>query len=266
MNGKAAFFGGSIPENYDEGLGPHIFADYAAELAERVSAEDPELILELAAGTGIVTRELRNKLPVDCHIIATDLSPMMLGVAAAKFGGHESVEFEEVDAMTLPFDDEAFDVVVCQFGVMFFPDKVESFREAKRVLRPGGVYHFNVWDSFEGNPFGRVIQETVEAQIPVDPPQFYRMPFSYPDPEVIEADLREAGFEDIEFEAVSIQSEIDYPLLMRGIVHGNPMMTELEELGTDIGALADAIEEALKDEFGDPGKMPLKAIFVRAGQ
>lgn len=264
MNDKTAFFGGSIPENYDQGLGPHIFTDYAAELAERVSAEDPELILELAAGTGIVTRELRNKLPVDCHIIATDLSPMMLGVAAAKFGGHESVEFEEVDAMTLPFDDEAFDVVVCQFGVMFFPDKVESFREALRVLRPGGVYHLNVWDSFDGNPFGRVIQETVEAQIPVDPPQFYRMPFSYPDPEVIEADLREAGFEDISIEAVSIQSEIDYPLLMRGIVHGNPMMTELEELGADVGALGEAIEDALKAEFGDPGKMPLRAIFIRA--
>lgn len=264
MNDKPAFFGGSIPENYDEGLGPHIFIDYAMELAERASEDDPELILELAAGTGIVTRELRNTLPVDCKIIATDLSPVMLGVAKAKFGGHESVEFEEVDAMTLPFDDDEFDVVVCQFGVMFFPDKVESFREALRVLRPGGVYHLNVWDSFEGNPFARVIQETIEEFFPDDPPQFYKMPFSYPDPEVIEADLRKAGFEDISFETVALQKEIDYPLLLRGIIHGNPMMTELEELGADVAAISEAIEEALKAEFGDPGKMPLKALFVRA--
>lgn len=265
MNGKVPFFGGSIPENYDEGLGPHIFIDYAMELSERVAGEDPESVLELAAGTGIVTRQLRNQLPLDCTLIASDLSPVMLGVAAAKFEGDESVSFEEVDAMTLPFDDDSFDVIVCQFGVMFFPDKVESFKEALRVLKPGGVYHFNVWDSFEGNPFARVIHETVERFFPDDPPQFYKMPFSYPDPEVIEADLREAGFEDITFEAIALQKDIDYPLLMRGIIHGNPLMTELEEIGADVGEISDAVEEALKAEFGDPGKMPLKALFVRAG-
>ncbi|MHA1543612.1 MAG: class I SAM-dependent methyltransferase [Alphaproteobacteria bacterium] len=265
MNDKVPFFGGSIPENYDEGLGPHFFIDYAMELSERVAAEDPESVLELAAGTGIVTRQLRNQLPLDCTLIASDLSPLMLGVAAAKFGGDESVSFEEVDAMTLPFDDGSFDVIVCQFGVMFFPDKIESYREALRALKPGGVYHFNVWDSFEGNPFARVIHETVERFFPDDPPQFYKIPFSYPDPEVIEADLREAGFEDISFEAIALQKDIDYPLLMRGLIRGNPLMTELEELGADINEISDAIEEALKEEFGDPGKMPLRAIFVRAG-
>jgi len=264
MKETEAYFGGSIPENYDQGLGPHIFIDYAIELAERVTAEDPEVVLELAAGTGIVTRELRNALPVDCRLAATDLSPLMLEVAAAKFAPGEEITFEEVDAMALPYEDECFDVVACQFGVMFFPDKVESFKEARRVLREGGVYHFNVWDAFEGNPFARVVQETVERFFPDDPPQFYRLPFSYPDPEVIEADLLAAGFEDIAFEAVSLQKDIDYPLFLLGLIHGNPISTEIEERGGDINEITEALEEALKAEFGDPGKMPLRAIFVRA--
>jgi ubiquinone/menaquinone biosynthesis C-methylase UbiE len=264
MSDTPTFFGGDIPRNYDEGLGPHIFVDYAAMLAERVSLDNPGNVLELAAGTGIVTRKLRDFLPTDCKLLATDLSPLMLDVAAEKFSSGDEVEFQDVDAMDLPFEDETFDLIVCQFGVMFFPDKVESFKEARRVLTPEGIYHFNVWDSFDENPFARVIQETVERLIPDDPPQFYRMPFSYADPALIQADLEAAGFEDITFEEVSLHKDIDYERLMQGIVHGNPMMTELEDRGADVDGLTAAIEEALKAEFGDPGAMPLKAIFVRA--
>jgi len=264
MTDAVSFFGGSIPENYDQGLGPHIFIDYAVELSERVAAEDPEMVLELAAGTGIVTRELRNTLPADCQLVATDLSHLMLEVAADKFQPGEEVVFEEVDAMGLPYEDETFDVVACQFGVMFFPDKVESFKEALRVLKPGGVYHFNVWASPEDNPFARVIHETLEKSFPDDPPQFYKGPFSYPDPAVIEADLRAAGFEDIAIESIALSKEIDYPLLVRGIIHGNPVATELEERGASVEEVSNAVEEALKAEFGDPGKMPLRALFVRA--
>ena len=266
MPDTAAFFGGSIPENYDQGLGPHIFIDYAIELSGRVAAEDPTSVLELAAGTGIVTRRLRNDLPLDCSLIASDLSPVMLGVAAAKFETGEDVTFEEVDAMTLPFDDDSLDVIACQFGVMFFPDKVESFREALRVLKPGGVYHFNVWDSWEGNPFGRIIQETIESFFPTDAPQFYTLPFSYPDQEVIEADLRAAGFEDITIDDVALQIEIDYPVFVRGIIHGNPTATELYERGANLGEIMEAVDAALKAEFGDPGVMPLRAVFVRAAK
>jgi len=265
MNDKASFFGGSIPENYDAGLGPHVFVDFAAELASRVAAEDPGHVLELAAGTGIVTRCLRNALPLDCKLVASDLSPIMLGVAAAKFDPGEDVSFEEVDAMALPFDDDTFDCLACQFGVMFFPDKAVSFAEALRVLKPGGVYHFNVWDSWQGNPFGRIVQGAVEKFFSEDPPQFYTMPFNYPDPEVIEADLKRGGFEDIAIEAVNLVKEIDYPLFARGIVYGNPLFEEIQDRDGDPYEIMVAVEDALKAEFGTPGTMPLRALFVRAG-
>lgn len=265
MTNQTAFFGGSIPENYDAGLGPHIFVDYGAELASRVAMENPESVLELAAGTGIVTRLLRNFLPLDCRLVASDLSPEMLEVAATKFEPGDEVVFEEVDAMALPYDDETFDCLACQFGVMFFPDKAASFAEALRVLKPGGVYHFNVWDSWEGNPFARIIQETIERFFPGDAPQFYKAPFSYPDPAVIEADLRAGGFEEIAIEAITLQKDIDYPLLVRGIIHGNPTATEIEERGGNVDEISNAVEEALKAEFGDPGELPLRALFVRAG-
>ena len=264
MSDKASFFGGSIPENYDAGLGPHIFVDYGAELAARVSAENPESVLELAAGTGIVTRLLRNSLPLDCTLVASDLSPLMLEVAAGKFEPGDEVVFEEVDAMALPYDDETFDCLACQFGVMFFPDKAVSFAEALRVLKPGGVYHFNVWDNWDGNPFARIVHETLEIFFPDDPPQFYKIPFSYSNPELIEADLRAGGFEDIALETVNLVKKIDYPLFVWGLIHGNPVTTEIEERGGNIDEISNAVEAALKAEFGDPGEMPIRAWFVRA--
>ncbi len=265
MSDISTHFIGTIPEIYDRALGPHFFQDYGEELAARVAAEDPSNVLELAAGTGIVTRFLRNALPLDCRLVATDLNPPMLEVAEAKFDNYEQVSFEEADAMSLPFEDDTFDVIACQFGVMFFSEKVESFAEALRVLRPGGVYHFNVWDSWQGNPFGRICQDVIEAFYPDDPPQFYKFPFGYHDPGVIEADLKRGGFTDITIEAAGLEQPVDYPLLSHGLVFGNPMFEEIQDRGGDPDEVMAALEAALKAKFGDPGTMPLKAWFVRAG-
>ncbi len=142
-----ANFIGDIPEHYDRGLGPIIFVDYAADLARRAAACVPARVLETAAGTGIVTRQLRDLLPVGVRLTATDLNPPMLEVARAKFQPDEDVDFRHADAAALPFADDSFDAVVCQFGVMFFPDKDRSYREIHRVLAPGGRYLFNVWDA-----------------------------------------------------------------------------------------------------------------------
>jgi ubiquinone/menaquinone biosynthesis C-methylase UbiE len=144
---QSARFTGDIPTNYDRGMGPHLFVDYAADLARRVAAARPLRVLEIAAGTGIVTRLLRDILPVTADLVASDLNPPMLDVARQKFRAGERIEFQPADANALPFPDGAFDAVVCQFGVMFFPDKLRAFAEAFRVLKPGGRFLFSVWDA-----------------------------------------------------------------------------------------------------------------------
>jgi ubiquinone/menaquinone biosynthesis C-methylase UbiE len=147
MSGRAADFTGSIPSFYDQGLGPIFFAEFADDIARRVAVSAPTRVLEIAAGTGIVTRRLRDLLPPEAQLTATDLNPPMLEVARGKFRSDEMVEFQAVDATALPFPDASFDAVVCQFGIMFFPNKDKGHREAHRMLASGGRYLFSVWDS-----------------------------------------------------------------------------------------------------------------------
>jgi Methylase involved in ubiquinone/menaquinone biosynthesis len=176
--GNEAAFVGSIPQHYDQGLGPLIFVDYAADIARRAAALKPARVLETAAGTGIVTRKLRDALPADTHLTVTDLNAPMLEVARAKFKPGEQVAFQPADATALPFDDGSFDAIVCQFGMMFYPDKEKSYREAYRLLTPGGTYLFSVWDSHRYNPFGRIANDNAKKFFPADPPQFYNVPYS----------------------------------------------------------------------------------------
>jgi SAM-dependent methyltransferase len=117
MSDDATGFVGSIPEYYDRGLGPIIFADYAEHTARLVAGYAPSRVLETGAGTGIVTRRLRDLLPATTRLIATDLNPPMLEVARKKFRPDEPIEFQHADAMALPFADASFDAVVCQFSV-----------------------------------------------------------------------------------------------------------------------------------------------------
>ncbi len=179
MAATDADFTGSAPEYYDRDMGPVIFDGYAADLAHRAAAHNPKRVLEIAGGTGLVTRHLRGLLPEGAHLTATDIDPPMLDVARTKFRPGEQIMFQTADAFALPFLDGAFDAVVCQFGVMFFPDKAQSYREAHRVLAPGGRYLFNVWDSHRHNPFARITHELVQQLFPSDTPSFYRVPFGY---------------------------------------------------------------------------------------
>lgn len=255
-------FTGSIPEYYERSLGPHIFVDYAADIAARAAALEPRHVLEMAAGTGIVTRRLRDVLPGDTHLTASDLNEPMLDVATEKFAADEQVAFQSADACALPFGDGAFDCLVCQFGVMFFPDKDLSYREAHRVLAPGGSYVLNVWDEMDANPFARIAHDTIGHFFDDEPPQFYKVPFHYFDREAIAASLREAGFEDVTVTDLAIEKEIpSAALFAEGLVHGNPASEEIKARGTATAEeVIDAIAEALIDEFGEPGKMPLQAI------
>ncbi|MBT4040530.1 MAG: class I SAM-dependent methyltransferase, partial [Rhodospirillales bacterium] len=208
------------------------------------------------------TRRLRDALPPATNLTATDLNEPMLGIAESKFSEGENVSFKVANAMELPFDDSSFDLIVCQFGVMFFPDMQASFREAGRALRSGGRYLFNVWGSISENPFAQIGHEVAARFFPEDPPGFYKVPFGFSDQSAIVADIGAAGLRDATYEIVEINKEVtDWSLLAHGMVFGNPLIDEINERG---GASAEEIEQAilmgLRERFGpEPSTMPLLA-------
>ena len=261
MNSHAAdeAFIGALPEAYDRFLVPLIFAPYAAELAARLAQRPPERILEIAAGTGAVTRAMAAALPATSSIVATDLNQPMLDRAAGR-GTSRPVTWRQADAMNLPFADETFDAVVCQFGAMFFPDKSRAFAEARRVLRPGGVFHFSVWDRIETNEFADVVTNAVAALFPADPPRFLaRIPHGYHDPATVIRDLAAGGFTAAPsiatITARSRAASADDPAI--GYCHGTPLRNEIE--ARDPGGLAAATTTAAAAVARQFGRGPVDA-------
>jgi SAM-dependent methyltransferase len=259
-------FTGSIPQIYDRRLGPALFRPYAEELAARLAGFEGDL-LEVAAGTGIVTEVLDRALPPAARITATDLNPAMLDYAAAKVASPR-IRWRPADGQALPFEDASFDAVVCQFGVMFFPDKVQGYREAGRVLREGGRYVFTVWDALEHNPDSRLTHEAVAALFPDDPPGFIgRTPFGYADRERILANLAEAGFADVEIEVVAARGRVDSAhQVAMGYCQGCPLAGEITARDPDgLERATAAAEAALKAHYGDGAyETELQALVVTA--
>ena len=245
-------FTGSIPELYDRYLGPLIFAPYAADLAARLSDLEGAHLLETAAGTGIVTSALDAALSGSVSIVATDLNQAMLDHAAKQLASIR-VTWRQADAAALPFADAHFGAVVCQFGAMFFPDKVKAFGEARRVLKPGGCFLFNVWDRIEENDVPHAVIGALARVFPDDPPTFLkRTPHGYHDIKRVVEDLRGAGFTRIDFETVTKTSEAPSargPAV--GYCQGTPMRSEIEARDkARLGEATDAVEAALIARFG----------------
>jgi ubiquinone/menaquinone biosynthesis C-methylase UbiE len=259
-------FTGSVPANYERYLVPLLFRPYAEDLAARAKALQPLRILETAAGTGVVTAALAEALP-HAEIVATDLNQAMLDVAATR-ANSGNVSFQQADALDLPFGDGEFDLVVCQFGVMFYPDKVRGGAEARRVLRDGGHYLLAIWDRIERNELSHLAHETMERQFPDNPPMFMkRGPFSYYDRDSIEADLRAAGFAGVTIETIELQSRSGSAEdAARGLTYGSPMGIELEDYGP--GALDRVFEDfsrAARAFEGPAGfEAPMSAHVVTA--
>jgi SAM-dependent methyltransferase len=244
-------FAGSIPAIYESHLVPLIFEPYGADAADRLARLNPSRVLELAAGTGVVTRHLARTLPATTAIVASDLNQGMLDEAAAT-GTDRPVEWKQADALALPFPDESFDAVICQFGVMFFPDKTKAFAEARRVLRPVGTLLFSVWDKIEDNEFADVVTNSLAEVFPDEPPRFLaRTPHGYHDEAAIVADLAAGGFaNEPTIEIVterSAASSPDVPAI--AYCQGTPLRTEIEALGPLDDATA-AATNAIAQRFG----------------
>ncbi len=246
-------FTDSISEIYERDLVPMLFAPYATVVAEQLSARNPNRLLEIAAGTGALTRALAESLPASCTIVATDLNPAMI-TRASSMGTARPVEWQQADALALPFEDQSFDAVVCQFGAMFFPDKVRGFAEARRVLRPGGVYTFSTWDTLETNEFAHVVTEAVGTLFPADPPRFLgRTPHGYHDCTQVERDVRAAGFTGtLRVETLEVRSRADSPRLPAvAFCQGTPLRNEIEQRDpTRLDEATDAAARALAARFG----------------
>jgi SAM-dependent methyltransferase len=253
MSTSDTAFSGSIPAVYEEHLVPLIFEEYAADLVARLAPRAPRRVLEVAAGTGVVTRAMAAGLPPTSAIVATDLNPAMIDHAQT-IGTTRPVEWREADAEQLPFEDGAFDAVVCQFGAMFLPDKPRAFAEARRVLAPGGVYLFSVWDRLDANEFADLIHEAVATVFPENPPRFLkRAPYGYYDVAVITHDLATGGFtQPPRVETVAKRSRASSPRgPALGYCQGSPLRNEIEARDPRRLTLAtNTAAEAIAQRFG----------------
>jgi SAM-dependent methyltransferase len=262
-----ADFNGSIPEMYERLIVPLIFEPYALDMARRVAALQPRRVLETAAGTGVVTRAMTRALPPDTELVATDLNAPMLQHAAA-VGTARPVQWLNADALHLPFEDGHFDVVVCQFGAMFFPDKVRAFAEARRVLRDGGVLLLSVWDRIEHNEFADAVTATLAELLPHDPPRFLaRTPHGYFDVDVILTDLADAGFfTPPRVDTIALRSVAPSGLVpARAYCEGTPLRGELEARGHPLEAATRACAAAIDHRCGGgpvDGKIQAHVVMV----
>lgn len=262
MSGDTAFVGG-IPDLYERLLVPMIFAQPARLLAAAVLAEGPQRVLETAAGTGVLTRALLTS--ADLELTATDLNAPMLEAARVRSADAE-VEWRVADACALPFDDAAFDAVACQFGVMFFPDKVRGYAEALRVLRPGGFFGFTTWEAIELSPVAQVITDALCAAAPDSSVDFLRRtPHGYGDPELVRRDLAQAGFVDVEIEHIQTPSRTTAADATTAYCQGTPLRGHIESSPLGLEQATGLARGALEERWGDgPFEAPIGWLQVTA--
>jgi ubiquinone/menaquinone biosynthesis C-methylase UbiE len=252
MAEQVAAFTETVPENYDRYLGPMLFEPYADDLVGRLDVRDGMRVLEVACGTGIVTRHLRNLLAADSELVATDLSEPMLGYARRKFEGNAAIHWQQADAMALPFPDGSFDAVVCQFGLMFVPDKAVAIGEAFRVLKSGGQLLVNTWCDLQQNDFCNVAHSVATTFFETDPPKFYEIPFGLHDKRQLQSWLEEAGFQNVTVRPINLPSVSPTAAdAAKGLVQGTPLVVALKERNADIEAITEAVAKALRTEFRD---------------
>jgi ubiquinone/menaquinone biosynthesis C-methylase UbiE len=265
MPAPSPAFAGPIPENYDRYLGPYIFEPYARNLVAGTASMAPRTILETACGTGRVTRHLLKTFP-GAKLTATDVNGDMINIAR-QYVSDTHIEWRVADAQELPFNEDSFDLVISQFGLMFVPDKPKALAEARRVLKPGGRLLFSTWDRLENNPSFHLADKVVAKYFPVDPPRFFHIPFSLYDDTQLAAWVKDAGFKDVHISLVRLTCESASAAdTARGMLEGSPMYTALNELAPGLlPVIKEELSKALAGEFGDaPMISPMQAWVVQA--
>lgn len=266
MADRNANFAGSIPEIYDRCLGPFLFEPSANEFVRRTKWNERTEVLELAAGTGILTRHLRSSLPPGCRFTASDLNGDMLGIARARYR-QMPITWKEADAQALPFERATFDGVACQYGVMFFPDKPAACAEVRRVLQPGGLFAFTVWDTLAHNPGAAIARETIDQYFTSDRPTFYDVPFGFADEKVWTAWLSDAGFGQVHVETIPMVGEASSAqLVAEGYILGNPVILAIRERATASAeeVLAETTRRLAARFGGGAVKIPMQAKLFTA--
>lgn len=261
---KGAPSGFTGPAYYDDCIGPLWFDPFAADLVRRLPSRPPGDVLEIACGTGLVTRRLRERIDADMRVVATDLSTAMLDYARGKLGG-KGIEWQEADALALPFEDHAFGAVVCGFGIMFVPDRQAMLKEARRVLAHGGTLLFNVWDRIEENPHAAVNAAVIEAMFPGDSEMRFRIPYDMHDTQDLRRLLSGAGFREtlIETKRIAIQGA-DPKAIATGQIRGTPRSALLEKRGVSLDIVIAQVADALAAAGGNPYSGYGQAIVVQA--
>lgn len=260
-------FIGSIPHYYDHYLGPLIFEAYGADLAERVAVPPGGVVLETAAGTGIASRHLRSRLPKDVRLMVTDLNEPMLAFAKLKFDVQDNIAFQATDATRLPFPKASFDAVVCQFSLMFFPDKLTALQEAARVLKPNGTFVFNLWDSFEHNHLIHTVNDTLTKLFPQNPPSFFSTPYGYHDLDEVKTLLASSGFGKIEIAILPMITECKSARdVALGYILGTPVCLQIaEHEAYTVEKVLEIVERDLCDAYGSAAiRAKMQALVFKA--
>lgn len=266
MSDTNTAFVGSIPEYYDKYLGPLIFEEYSIDMATRLDLPEDGALLEIAAGTGLAARHLRAALPKNATITVTDLHTSMLELAKSKFPDQQNILFEKADATDLSYADASFDVIACQFGIMFFPLKAKCIEDIFRVLKPGGNFMFSVWDSYAHNPMMNLVTDTLATLFPEDPPSFLDVPLGYHNIDEIKNLLELAGFGDIEIAVLPRTMRTNDPNnVPLGFIMGNPLSMQIPERGGNISEVISKISSEITRQFGKaPIEAPMQAIVFKA--
>lgn len=254
-------FNGSVPEVYETVLGNFIFEPFAVDIVNRISNKNAFNVLELAAGTGRVTKHLIHAFSPNAKIVASDISLPMMEKAKLVVSS-QNLTWQQVDIADIPFSEGSFDVIVCQFGVMFLQDKLRAFSEIRRVLKLGGQLLFSTWACIEENPIWKISNQVATKFFGPAPAAIQKSgPFSICNAVDAEAQLHDAGFIHTKVEKQRITSSISSAsLAAKGFIHGLPLKDIIIKQNPEI---LSQIQEEMENSFADHfGNNPLTASFT----